>query len=127
VNQSPQFNPTSTDALLATLIANQQAEQKSREEFRAEVRERFDRGSERMDRQDAILKGILEQATRTNGRVTRLEDGDTTRRLDMLEAAEISTRADIIRAKTALWLIGGIIGVLQAVGLTLLNYFLAGR
>lgn len=118
------YNPASTDALLATLLARQETDATSREEFRQEVRQRFDRGAARMDAQDKILGDIREEARKTNGRITRLEEADTNRRLDMLEAAEIATRADIIRAKTALWMIGGAIGLIQAIGLTLLNYFL---
>ena len=121
----PEYNPASTDALLATLLTRQQADARSREEFREEVRQRFDRGAARMDAQDKLLGEIREEARKTNGRITRLEDSDVSRRLDMLEAAEIATRADIIRAKTALWMIGGAIGLVQAIGLTILNYFLA--
>lgn len=111
---------------VSVLVTRFDSAEKSRAEFRAEMRERFDRGSARMDKLETLLTEVAEQTRKTNGRVTRLEDSDVQRRLDMLEASEISTRMDIVRAKTGLWMIGGAIGVVQAVGLTLLNWFLRG-
>lgn len=65
---SDEFNPRSTDSMFATIIAQNAA-------FQTEVRKRFDAGTERMDAQDAVLLEIKTQTQKTNGRVTRLENG----------------------------------------------------
>ena len=68
--------------MFATLVAEmkaQSAELKSqeadREAFRLEMRTRLIRGAERMAAQDAILAEIKTQTLKTNGRVTKLEQG----------------------------------------------------
>lgn len=60
------FDPNSTDAMFATILAEMKADREDRAEFRAEVKERFDAGKVRMDQ-------IHDQAVKTNGRVTKLE------------------------------------------------------
>ena len=67
------FDPQSHTALFATILAEMKADREERAQFRAEVKERFDKGTERMDALDTKLDRIEEQTTRTNGRVTRLE------------------------------------------------------
>jgi hypothetical protein len=72
---SDDFNPRSADSMFATLIAEMKAQNSDREAFRNEVRNRFNRGAERMSAQDAILAEIKTQTLKTNGRVTKLEQG----------------------------------------------------
>lgn len=60
------YNPHSPDAMFATILQRLNERDKVDQEFREEVRERFDEGTMRMRR-------IEEQTTKTNGRVTRLE------------------------------------------------------
>lgn len=72
---SGDFNPRSTDSMFATLIAEIKAQESDREAFRTEVRQRFIRGAERMTEQDKLLVEIKVQTLKTNGRVTKLEQG----------------------------------------------------
>jgi len=72
---SDDFNPRSADSMFATLIAEMKAQNAAREAFRDEVRQRFTRGAERMTEQDKILTEIKIQTLKTNGRVTKLEQG----------------------------------------------------
>jgi hypothetical protein len=110
--------------MFAAIMARQEASEEKREAFRIEIRTRFDRGSKRMDEQDSVLEEIREHARKTNGRVTRLEDADITRRINTLELAETAIRTELARFKGALWVIGGLLGILQAVGITLLSNYL---
>jgi hypothetical protein len=119
-----QFNNHSIDSMLSTLLVRQQADAEAREEFRTEIRERFDRGTRRMDNQDGVLDEIRDHARKTNGRVTRLEDADITKRVATLELAENAIRTELARFKGALWVILGVSGLLEALGLTLLNHYL---
>lgn len=110
--------------MFATIMARQEASEEKREAFRIEIRTRFERGNKRMDDQDHILSEINEHARKTNGRVTRLEDADITRRVVTLELAESAIRTELARFKGALWVIGGLLTALQAVGITLLSNYL---
>jgi seryl-tRNA synthetase len=71
------FDPSSHDSMFARILAEMEADRaarqreaetdrEQRQEFRAEIRQRFDRGSARMDE-------IHSEVKKTNGRVTRLE------------------------------------------------------
>lgn len=61
------FDPSSHDSMFARILAEMEADRQQRAEFRAEVRERFDRSGARMDE-------IHIEVKKTNGRVTRLEN-----------------------------------------------------
>ena len=67
------FNPMSTDSMFATILAQLEADAKERTQFRADIKQRFDDGTARMDKQDIILVRIEAQTVKTNGRVTKLE------------------------------------------------------
>lgn len=80
----PRFDPQSNDAMFARILSEMEADRRARAEFRAEVRERFEKGSERMDEIHAEVK-------RTNGRVTRLETTDRVRVAKIAAAAAVAT------------------------------------
>lgn len=132
---SDQFRPNSIDSMFATIIAKQEADTTSREAFRSEIRERFDRGSVRMDAQDSVLAAIKEQATKTNGRVTRIEEAELTRRLELLELAEISHRTEDeishrtedARRKWIMWVVSGAAGFLCSIASALGTWWLSKR
>ena len=89
-----EFNPRSTDSMFATLIAQNEA-------FRIEVRERFNSGTRRMDAQDCVLAEIKAQTQKTNGRVTRLEQG-----WKLVTAKAVGAIGAItVLYKTLLWLV----------------------
>ena len=121
------FQPRSVDSMFATLIAKQEAESVSRESFRSEMRERFDRGSQRMYAQDVVLAAIKTQAEKTDGRVNRIEEAELTRRLELLELAEIAHRTEAARRKGILWVVAGIAGFLQVVGMAGFSWWLSRK
>ena len=110
--------------MLSTMLVRQQADKDAREEFRVEIRQRFERGAKRMDAQDHVLEEIREHARKTNGRVTRLEDADISRRMDSIELAEKGIRTELDKFKGGMQVLFVIAGLLQAIGLTLLNFYL---
>lgn len=124
---SDQFKPNSIDSMFATIIAKQEADTTSREAFRSEIRERFDRGSARMDAQDSVLAAIKEQATKTNGRVNRIEEAELTRRIELLELAEIAHRTEDARRKGIMWVISGAAGFLCSIASALGTWWLSKR
>ena len=124
---SEQFEPRSIDAMFATIIAKQAADAASREAFRNEIRERFDRGSARMDAQDTVLAAIKEQATKTNGRVTRIEESELNRRIELLELAEIAHRTEDARRKGIMWVVTGAAGFLCSIASALGTWWLSKR
>lgn len=116
------FEPNSIDSMFATILAQQKGiietqekDQRGRAEFRAEMRVNFDKGAKRMDEQDHVLAVIKEQALKTNGRVTRIEEAEITRRLELLELAEITHKTETARQKGILWVIGGMATFLGSV------------
>jgi len=113
--------------MFATIIAKQVSDTTSREAFRLEMRERFERGSARMDHQDTILSEIKAQAIRTNGRVTRLEDAELSRRVEQLEIAEIAQRTETARRQGVIWTIGGVFGFVQIVGMAVFSWWLSRK
>ena len=121
------YEPRSVDAMFAKIIAKQESDTTSRDSFRIEMRERFDRGSARMDAQDVVLAAIKEQATKTNGRVTRIEDAELARRLELLELAEIAHRTESARRKGILWVVAGIAGFLQVAGTAVFSWWLSRK
>lgn len=122
-----EFHPNSTDSMFATLIAKQEADTASRDAFRLEMRERFDKGTSRMDAQDLVLAAIEAQARKTNGRVTRIEEAEITRRLELLELAEIAHRTEEARRRGILWTVSGIVGFLQVVGMGVFSWWLSRK
>jgi predicted phage gp36 major capsid-like protein len=70
---SDQFNPQSHDSMFARILAEMQADRTARENFRTEVRDRFDKGAERMDALDTKIDAVHSETRKTNGRVTKLE------------------------------------------------------
>ncbi len=121
------YEPRSVDAMFAKIIAKQEADTQSRDSFRLEMRERFERGSSRMDAQDVVLAAIETQARKTNGRVTRIEEAEITRRLELLELAEIAHRTEAARRKGILWVVAGIAGFLQVVGVAVFSWWLGRK
>ena len=91
------FDPQSTDAMFARILAENAADRERREEFRAQILARFDAGDARMDAQDVMLGEIRAETRKTNGRVTRLEGHWKT------------VAAKIAGAATALYAIGQIV------------------
>lgn len=74
-DSAPRYDPHSNNAMFARILAEMDADRRDRQSFREEVRGRFDRGTERMDAQDALMLEIRAETKKTNGRVTRLEQG----------------------------------------------------
>ena len=70
--------------MFARILAEIEQDRHTREQFRAEVRERFEKGAARMDE-------IHGEVKRTNGRVTRLEDSDRIRMAKIAGAAAIAS------------------------------------
>jgi len=124
---SNQFEPRSVDSMFATIIAKQESDTQSRDSFRLEMRERFERGSSRMDHQDTILSEIKTQAIRTNGRVTRLEEAELSRRIEQLEIAEVAQRTETARRQGVIWTIGGIFGFVQIIGMAVFSWWLSKK
>lgn len=124
---SNQFEPRSVDSMFATIIAKQESDTQSRDSFRLEIRERFDRGSSRMDHQDTILSEIKTQAIRTNGRVTRLEEAELSRRIEQLEIAEVAQRTETARRQGVIWTVGGIFGFVQIIGMAVFSWWLSKK
>jgi hypothetical protein len=124
---STQFEPRSVDSMFATIIAKQESDTQSRDSFRLEMRERFERGSSRMDHQDTILSEIKTQAIRTNGRVTRLEEAELSRRIEQLEIAEVAQRTETARRQGVIWTIGGIFGFVQIIGMAVFSWWLSKK
>jgi hypothetical protein len=116
-NQEPCSQHYVIENQVAILVTRFDLAEKSRAEFRSEMRERA-------EKQEKLLEAISVETRKTNGRVTRLEDTDIQRRIDALEAAEIATRIEFARARTGLWIIGCILGVLQTLAFTVLNFWL---
>lgn len=113
--------------MFAKILAKQDADAASREAFRNEIRERFDRGSARMDAQDSVLAAIKEQATKTNGRVTRIEEAELNRRIELLELAEIAHRTEDARRKGIMWVVTGAAGFLCSIASALGTWWLSKR
>jgi hypothetical protein len=113
--------------MFATIIAKQESDAQSRAAFRSEMRERFDKGSSRMDHQDTILAEIKAQAIRTNGRVTRLEDAELSRRVEQLEIAEVAQRTETARRQGIIWTVGGIFGFVQIIGMAVFSWWLSKK
>jgi hypothetical protein len=67
------FDPQSTDAMFATILARLDADALARDDFRKGILKRFDDGTARMNAQDTVLAEIKVQTLKTNGRVTALE------------------------------------------------------
>ena len=67
------FEPRSTDAMFARLIAEAEADRQARADFREAVLARFDDGAARMDSLGVEIAAVKEQTTKTNGRVSKLE------------------------------------------------------
>lgn len=88
------FDPQSHDSMFARILAEMEADRATREEFRAEVRERFEKGAARMDE-------IHGEVKKTNGRVTRLETTDKIRVAKIAAAAAVASTL----ATALLWLI----------------------
>ena len=88
--QPDRFDPQSHDSMFSRILGELEADRRTREEFRAEVRFRFERGAARMDE-------IHGEVKKTNGRVTRLEDRDRIRLAKLAGAAALaSTLATIL-------------------------------
>ena len=118
------FEPRSVDALFSAIMTRQEIAEEKTETFRIELRTRFERGSKRMEELAAAVEQIRIHDQSIDNRVTRLEDSDITRRINTLELAESAIRTELARFKGALWVIGGLLGILQAVGITLLSNYL---
>lgn len=97
---SEDFNEKSADAMFTRILAEIKADRVARTAFRKEVRNRFAAGTLRMNEQDGILAEIKEQTTRTNGRVTKLENE---RRLLLAKIAGASLVISAL-ATAAIWL-----------------------
>lgn len=82
--QPDRFDPQSHTALFARILSELEADRRTREEFRTEVRDRFERGAARMDE-------IHGEVKKTNGRVTRLEDTDRIRLAKLAGAAALAS------------------------------------
>lgn len=97
---TPDFNENSPDAMFSRILAEMKADRVDRQRFRKEVRNRFAAGTLRMNAQDATLAEIKEQTTRTNGRVTKLENE---RRLLLAKIAGATLVISAL-ATAAIWL-----------------------
>jgi hypothetical protein len=80
--------------MFARILVELEQDRQTREDFRREVRERFEKGAARMDE-------IHGEVKRTNGRVTRLEDSDRIRVAKIAGAAAIAGTL----ATALIWLI----------------------
>jgi cytochrome P450 len=88
------FDPQSHDSMFARILVEIEQDRKTREDFRQEVRERFEKGAARMDE-------IHGEVKKTNGRVTRLEDSDRIRMAKIAGAAAIASTL----ATALIWLL----------------------
>jgi cytochrome P450 len=87
--------------MFARILAEMEADRRARAEFREEVRERFDRGASRMDELDAKIDLVHGETKKTNGRVTKIEQGD---RIRLAKIAGAAAAASAL-ASGLLWLL----------------------
>ena len=80
-----------------------------------------------MDAQDSVLAAINAQAAKTNGRVTRIEEAELTRRLELLELAEIAHRTEDARRKGIMWVLTASAGFLCSIASALGTWWLSKR
>lgn len=103
-HEPSRFDPQSTDAMFARLLAEMEADRRARQEFRGQILERFDKGDARMDTQDTLLAEIRAETRHTNGRVTKAEGAITA-----LEGRWKVISAKIAGAATVLYTVGQIL------------------